>query len=158
MKSNYLFPTAFRKIGWVLLIPSFILGIVYIIMDYEAGFVEGWAFAIWGEELFSKTIFFGFIENDLTDELIGIGLLLGSVFAALSKEPVEDEFIQRLRLESLVWALYWNYGILLFAILFIYGMPFFTVMSINLFSLLLIFLIRFRLKLRAAKKELSHEE
>jgi len=84
--------------------------------------------------------------------------LLGSVFAALSKEPVEDEFIQRLRLESLVWALYWNYGILLFAILFIYGMPFFTVMSINLFSLLLIFLIRFRLKLRAAKKELSHEE
>ncbi len=158
MKSNYLFPYSFRKIGWILLVPSLLFGIIYIIMDYDLGFIEGTAFAIWGEENFFDTVFFKFIENDLTDELIGIASLVGSVFVALSKEPVEDEFIQRLRLESLVWALYWNYGILLLAIIFIYGSPFFTVMTINLFSLLLIFVLRFRVRLRAEQKAMRNEE
>lgn len=153
MKTNYLFPHSFKKIGWIILIPSIIAALIYLIKGELEG-PELPVFAIWSDELFGKERFFRVIENVLADELIAIGLVLGSVFVALSKELREDEFIMRLRLESLVWALYWNYGILLFAVLFVYDMPFFWVMSVNMFSLLLLFVARFRWRLNKA----DHEE
>ena len=51
--------------------------------------------------------------------------------------------VSKIRLESLVWATYVNYACLLFCILFIYGLPFFNIMVYNMFTLLLIFIIRF---------------
>lgn len=153
MKMNYLFPNSFKRVGWILLIPSMIVGLIYMIKGEIDG-LELPVFAIWSEELFGKEIFFQVVENSIVDELIAVGLLLGTVFVALSKERHEDEFIMRLRLESLVWALYWNYGILLVAILFVYDMPFFWVMSVNMFSLLILFVARFKWRLKKA----DHEE
>lgn len=152
MKTNYLFPNAFKRIGWLLLLPSLLAGIVYLIL----GEIEGpeWnVFAFWTEELFGAQRYFVVVENVVVDEFIAIGLLLGSVFVALSKEKEEDEFIMRIRLESLVWALYWNYGVLLVAILFVYDMPFFWVMTVNMFSPLLLFVARFRWKLKPVRDE-----
>jgi len=153
MKSNYLFPNSFKKVGWVLLIPSMVAGLVCLIKG-EIDAPEFPVFAIWADELFGKQLFFTVVENVIADELIAIGLLLGTVFVVLSKERSEDEFIMCLRLESLVWALYWNYGILLAAIVFVYGMPFFWVMTVNMFSLLLLFVVRFKWRLKKA----DHEE
>ena len=134
----------------MLLIPGLLAGIVMLILGEIKG-PEMKILAIWVDELLGKAGFFEVIENVIADELIAIGLLLGSVFIALSREKKEDEFIMRLRLESLVWALYWNYGILLFAILFVYGLPFFWVMTINMFSLLLLFVARFRWRMSSIR-------
>jgi|GEM_PF-2785038 len=38
MEVNYLFPNRFKKIGWLLLIPSAIIGLVTLIYEYEPGF------------------------------------------------------------------------------------------------------------------------
>ncbi len=70
----------------------------------------------------------------------------------LSKEPKEDELILKIRLESLLWATIWSYGILFLAIIFIYGEKFFTVMLVNMFAVMVLFIIRFNWKLFQLRK------
>ena len=75
-----------------------------------------------------------------------------------SKEKIEDEYIAKTRLESLVWATYLNYCILLLALLFVYDMAFFWVMIFNMFTLLLFFIVRFNYLIFKLNKTESHEE
>ncbi|HNX85002.1 MAG TPA: hypothetical protein PKK03_11175, partial [Bacteroidales bacterium] len=84
--------------------------------------------------------------------------IISAFFVAFSREKTEDEFIARIRLESLLWATYINYGILLFCFMFFYDFGFFYVMIINMFTVLVIFIIRFQYLLHRAKKSLSHEK
>ena len=91
-------------------------------------------------------------------EIVGILLICGLLFIAFAKEKAEDEFIARLRLESLVWATYVNYIILAISILFIYDMVFFWVLIINMFTILLFFLLRFNWILYKTNKQMEHEE
>ncbi|MCB0375018.1 MAG: hypothetical protein KDD04_03770, partial [Sinomicrobium sp.] len=74
------------------------------------------------------------------------------------KEKDEDEFIGRIRLESLVWATYVNYGVLLLSFLFVYGLSFFWVMIVNMYTILIFFVVRFNLQLRKLKNSGNHEE
>jgi hypothetical protein len=83
------------------------------------------------------------VKNNVFDELIGLLLIAGGLFIAFSKEETEDEFIAKIRLESLVWATYFNYAILMLSVIFVYGMSFFGVLVFNMFTLLLFFIIRF---------------
>ena len=39
MKTNYLFPNKFKRIGWLILIPSAIVGLVTLIFEYEPSFL-----------------------------------------------------------------------------------------------------------------------
>ena len=62
---------------------------------------------------------------------------------AFAKEKVEDEFISKLRLTSLLWAISINYILLLIGILTVYGLDFLNVLFYNMFTPLVIFIIRF---------------
>ena len=75
-----------------------------------------------------------------------------------SKEKDEDEFIAKMRLESLVWATYVNYSILLLALIFVFGIAFFWVMAANMFTLLFFFIIRFHWVMTRARKNLADYE
>ncbi|MDQ3073570.1 MAG: hypothetical protein M3Q97_09950, partial [Bacteroidota bacterium] len=129
MKHNYLLPHRYKNIGWFILIPALILGVTHLFFyEMEGDYVQRNVFAIVNNELFSKTQYFTMVSTNVVDEIAGIGIIIGGLLVAFSKEKVEDEFIARLRLESLMWATYVNYGILALAMLFIYGMAFFWVM------------------------------
>ncbi|MGB3922738.1 MAG: hypothetical protein WBL00_02275, partial [Bacteroidales bacterium] len=97
-------------------------------------------------------------ENNVLDEISSILLIIGALLIAFSKEKTEDEFISKIRLESLVWATYINYAILIFAIIFIYDMTFLWVLVFNMFTLLVFFLIRFNWALYKSKNQISNEE
>jgi len=72
-----------------------------------------------------------------------------------TKEKVEDEFIYKLRKDSLVWALIFNYAVLIFTIIFVYDFAFFDVLVFNMFTPLVFFVFRFNfLKFKSQ----SHEE
>ena len=83
------------------------------------------------------------MQNNILNEILGISTIIGGLIVAFSREPDEDELILRIRLECLVWAIYWNYGILLIAFLFVYDFSFYWVMIFNMFTPLLLFVIRF---------------
>ena len=158
MKTKLLFPNRFKRIGWILLVPSTILGILIIFNDFSFDFLGLKVFAIYSDDFFGSDTIFGLVKNNITDEIVGILFIIGALFVAFSKEKQEDEFIAKTRLESLVWATYINYAILIFCFLFFYSTGFFLVMIINMFTILIFFIFRFYLILYMSKKSLSHEK
>lgn len=155
---NYLFPNKFKKIGWLILIPSAILGIVTLIFEYEPSFLDFKLPGIFVTEILGKTKMFGMVTNNILNDIIGILIIISSLLVAFSKEESEDEFISKIRLESLVWAVYVNYGILLLSFLIIYDLSFLWVMWFNMFTILIFFIVRFYWQISKLKKSANYEE
>ncbi len=158
MKTKFLFPYRFKRIGWIVLIPSAVLGIMYLFFDFELNFLDTKVFAIFSDEFMGSDIIFGTVQNNITDEISGVLFIIGAILVAFSKEKQEDEFISKTRLESLVWATYINYIILIFCFLFFFSTSFLYVMIINMFTVLIFFIIRFNYILYIAKKSLGYEK
>ena len=91
---------------------------------------------------------FGFIENNVLNEILGVLIIVSGLIVAFSKEFDEDELISKMRLETLVWTIYWNYGILLAAFLLVYDFSFYWVMVFNMFTPLMLFIVRFNWLIR----------
>ena len=83
---------------------------------------------------------------------------MGCLFVACSRERVEDELIGRIRLNSLLIALYINSSVLIILSLFCYELLFLNVLVFNMFTNIIIFLIVFEMKLWKLKKSLRDEE
>ncbi|OFX83321.1 MAG: hypothetical protein A2W99_12075 [Bacteroidetes bacterium GWF2_33_16] len=161
MKTKFLFPNRFKRIGWILLIPAAILGFFILFFDFEFMFLDSKVFAIYSEMFAlggSNTKILSIDVNNITDEIVSILFLIGAIFVAFSKEKQEDEFIAKVRLESLVWATYINYAILIFCIMFFFSTGFLTVMILNMFTILIFFIIRFYYILYSTNKSLDHEK
>lgn len=158
MKTRYLFPNLFKKFGWILLIPSSIIGFIALVYEYEPSFLDFDVPAIFVNEVFGEQKLIGMVNNNILNEILGVLIIISSLLVAFSKEKQEDEYISKIRLESLVWSVYVNYGILIFTFLFIYDMSFFWVMIFNMFTVLLFFIIRFNVQLLMLKKSADHEE
>ncbi|HNU58322.1 MAG TPA: hypothetical protein PKI08_00065 [Aquaticitalea sp.] len=158
MKENYLFPYKFKKIGWLILIPSAIVGLIILIGEIEPDFLDFNVPAVLIDEIFEDKKLFGIVRNNILNEILGIFLIVSALLVAFSKEKTEDEYISKIRLESLVWAVYVNYGVLLVSFLFIYGLSFLWVMIFNMFTVLIFFIIRFNLKIIKLKKSAQYEE
>ena len=80
--------------------------------------------------------------------------IIGGLLVGFTKEKVEDEFIYKLRNDSLVWAIIFNYMILVFTILFVYEFTFFHVLVFNMFTPLLFFVFRFNfIRLKSTRYE-----
>ena len=69
MKANYLLPNYFKKIGWILFLPSLIFGVLTLIMDIESSWLNFNMFAIWSEGFFEDDIFLSFIKNNINDRI-----------------------------------------------------------------------------------------
>lgn len=158
MKTKLLLPNKFKTPGWIMLIPTTLFGLYIIFSDFEFDFLNARVFAFFSDEILGDSVTMGFIHTNLTYTITGIIFIISAFFVAFSREKTEDEFIARIRLESLLWATYINYGILLFCFLFFYDFGFFYVMIFNMFTVLVIFIIRFQYLLHRAKKLLSHEK
>ena len=155
MKTNYLLPHTYKIWGWILLILGIFSGIFLIIIEYETNILTVPVIAIYSDPFIGEAGFFEIIENSILDELASIAIIVGGLIVGFSKEKIEDEFIYKLRKDSLVWAIIFNYFVLIFSIVFIYDLTFFHVLVYNMFTPLLFFIIRFNfLKLKSR----SHEE
>lgn len=135
MKRLLLFPHRYRTLGYMVLVPFLALGIAYMGWDFTLSFLNY-------HPLDRGSL--SFLNGNFTDELATIGIIVGLTLIGFSREKVEDEAIQFFRLEALQWAVYVNYAVLILTVLFCYGGLFFTVMTINLFTVLIIFVLRFR--------------
>lgn len=154
MKLNYLFPNKYKKFGWIVLIPSVIIGLIAMGGNLEPAFLNVEVPAVFIDELFGKTKLIGFVQNNILNEIIGVLIILSAFLVAFSKEKQEDEFISKIRLECLVWAVYLNYAILIIAILFIFDMSFMWVIIFNMFTILFFFIARFNWEVSKLKKSL----
>lgn len=158
MNTNYLFPHRYKKWGWMVLIPAAILGFLTVFNDYSPAFLDLPVFAIAVDEIFGERKYFGFIDNNILNEILGVLIILSGLVVAFSKEKLEDELISSIRLKSLVWATYVNYGVLLLAFIFVYDLSFLWIMIFNMFTILAFFIIRFNWQLYKLHNTVSNEE
>jgi hypothetical protein len=143
MHNQLLLPNRLKLIGWFILIPATILGVISTFTTLEPSWLNFNVFSIFCGEVLDKTAYFGFEKANIANTLIGAGFIVGAMFVGFSKEKREDEFISKLRLSSLLWAVWVNYALLFLAFIFIYGLAFLTVMVYNMFTVLIIFIVRF---------------
>lgn len=132
MKNRFLFPNKYKVIGWLVTFPSLLLAIATS-SSFSFKFLD----AFWIDNFFSWS------DMNFTDEVALLGLIIGLIFLAFSKEKIEDEQIARVRLDSLQWSVYLNYLVLIILILGVHGIAFLSVTVYNMFTLLIFFLIRF---------------
>ncbi len=158
MPHKLLLPNRFKLIGWFILIPTTILGILLSLNGFNGEDIKAKTFAFLFDKGLGQTTSFGIIETDLTNTIIGILFIIGAMLVGFSKEKIEDEFIAKLRLSSLLWAVWVNYILLFFCFLFIYDSFFFNVMIYNMFTVLIIFIARFNFILYYNSKATSDEK
>ena len=150
MKTNFLFPHKFRLIGWIILIPSVVLGYMVIFNDFEFSFLNIKVLSLLPTGFDATpgitpitSPLWEIINNNFTQELAGILFIISTIFVAFSKEKKEDEYIAKIRLESLLWATYATFVIHILCLLFFYDFTYFRSMIINMFTLLIVFIVRY---------------
>jgi hypothetical protein len=132
MKTRFLFPYWCRYLGYAL----FLIHIPVVLFQKMLGFdIPGQHIDDGG--LFSPHHLF-FMTTTL---LMAVGLFL----AAFSKEKIEDEQISQLRLDSLQWAIYVNYVLLIVSLILSSDTE--HILFLNLLVPLVFFIVRFQWKL-----------
>jgi hypothetical protein len=131
-------------IGWIIFIPSLILGLVILSSGLEFDSVNipviynsGFPF---GSE---RTGFFQWAEVDLIQNITGILIIIGGILVGFSQEKQEDEYLSSLRLKSVFWSLLISYAIILALFISIFGGLFFTVMLLAVYLPLILYILRF---------------
>jgi hypothetical protein len=110
-------------VGWALLIP----GIISAIIRFYFGLK-----------------YFTLIENNYSEEITGLLLFLGLFFIAFSKEKIENDKISSIRLRALILSFFINSFMIIISLLFVFGLGFVQFMLINLYSLIVVYIIVFR--------------
>jgi len=155
MNARFLFPHRLKKWGWGILGFSVLLmGKLLLLGDgfdlFKINTHNAWlAFLSGGQS---------WVPDDLTLTISGALLIIGAFVVAFSKLKVEDEFSSRIRLESLQWAVYLSYALLLAAFLLLYGINFVDAMFYNMFTVLVVFIVRFHWVLFRQNRFARHEK
>ena len=147
MKTQFLLPHNFKRIGIIILLFT----IAMLVVEWLTGgllFLQKVpiiAVVDTGMPLSfqAENDYFVRIQDDIRFELYSVLAIIGGIFLAFSKQRIEDEYISKIRLESLVWATYLHFILLILSILAVYGIGFLNVLIINVFSVLILFNIRF---------------
>lgn len=159
MKKTYLFPNKFKLLGMVLFISSFTLFILAFIMQYdiELSFFDVTMPVISSNPIFGDREFFTTVDTNITIHLIIMLVIIGGLVFGFSKERIEDELISDIRKNSLIWAVYFNYTLLIISLFLLADLDMIAMIVFNVFTLLLIFIIRFEWK-KYQLKSASNEE
>ena len=160
MKTRYLFPHRYKIFGWIIFGIGIVLGVVLSINDFD---YPDWNIKVFPliaekEGMFTRNEPLAWGNNNIADEAASILIIIGGILVAFCKLQNEDEYSSKIRMESLIWATYVNYFVLVLSIFFVFDMPFFLVMIYNMFTILIFFILRFHFVLYKSNKMLSHEE
>lgn len=153
MKRDWLLPFGFKRVGWVILVPAVLLGLA-IWLNGLNGLPE-W---ICPEDSSAGRLLHTEMADRVFNNIALIGVWIGALFVACSRERIEDEMISRIRLNALLAALYVQMGLMVVIALAVYDFAYLEVMVANLVALPLIFLTIQRLMLRRIRKEAGDEE
>jgi len=173
MATKFLFPHYCKKIGWILFVPALICSMFLFspslceYLEIESSMKITWVALISDSGIFSSSlekevssegfVWFALVRNNMFDELTATLAIVSCMLIAFSKIKQEDEFILKIRLESLLRATYLNYGILLLAVLFVFDLPFMYVLIWNMMTTLIFFIIDFNWQLYKVRKTPSYD-
>jgi hypothetical protein len=144
---NYLFDNKYKKIsGWIFYL-STVIGLLLLQTNKLHDLIVIKVYSIFSYDWFGSKKGFGWIENGLGDEILTLFIICSGIIHSFSKEKIEDELISKIRLESLTLSLFITYGIIVLSTFLIYNLSYMYVLTFNLFLIILLFNISFRIRL-----------
>jgi hypothetical protein len=72
MSNKLLLPNKYKLIGWCILIPATILGLILIYTDFEAFQYTAKVFSVFEHNIMSKRQTFSFIETNISNTVVGV--------------------------------------------------------------------------------------
>ena len=159
MKKSYLFPTYFKKIGWLISLSVLLYILISSIFDINCNFYMP-AF-YYDDSIFVESIesgFFKMAKTSFNSTLFPVIIVIGLSFIAFSKHKNEDEYISKIREQSLVWSMIVGYFIFILLTLFLYGTVYITVIMYDIYLFLILFVCKFNFELYRLRKSLRNEE
>jgi hypothetical protein len=151
---SFLLPKGLRSLGFIFTGTGFILAFIRFHFGYKPEFLERKVFALYSFYIQSKTL--QVIKNQLLEEIAGILIIAGLFLIAFTKEKVENESLNTLRLKSFFIAAYLNLFFLLIALLFTFGLGFVYMLIISMGLWLVFYTLSFRLLLFRNHKNHNH--
>ena len=155
MNKNYLFPHRFRIIGWVLAVAAVAAYVAQQLwfpnfrFKMPALYYDG-AYEFMDDDPAPHGFFVMATTRILS--LVFPLLTIGLVLIGFSKEKIEDEFVTKVREQSLVWSTYVTAVLFIVATLLLYGMPFMIVPYLVFFVFLILFILKFRIEMHRFNK------
>ncbi len=157
MKSIYLFPNKLKIPALVI----FIISLFLIILQYSGIKTEintiVFAFVSDTFTEISNNTYFGFVKEDIYNEILDCSFFISGIILAFSKEKIEDEMITLIRLKSLVYSTYFIFTLLILSEIFIYGLSFLNVIMGFLYFFVILANLFYYTKLFIYKKQFSYE-
>ncbi len=150
MKAYFELPTKFHLIGWIILIIFIPFGIASFFYEWQIDFLQ---IRVREEASFLKPQY----EN-FTNEILGIGILIGLLMICLARLKEEDEFTRLLRLKSWQRGMTINTILMILSFLFFYQEYFFYAAIFHLFSPLLLVYAVFRSSFLSLNRSIAHEK
>lgn len=154
MKTNYLFPNRLRPIGWILLTIGIVLGFIYLFYAYEIPGLEISTLSLFPNK---GSSIIQIEKTNITYELATIAYIIGVLLVGFSKEKVEDEYIAKIRLESLLWATYATLGAQLVGAILLYNFTYLYFTFTFPALLPLIFIVCYYTKVHLLKSKSDEE-
>lgn len=177
MKTTYLFPHSFKKFGWIALGLALLGAVAYAIYAIDLEYVDKFnqAHGSGGTKrfLFEMSQSTAFISQIIS--IIGLqwqgllfqsAIILSMMMVVFSRERHEDEYVSKLRCDSLVWAFIASFLCIVVSFIFFAVMPSYHFMIFSkLFFIffcpwviLILFFIKFKFALRKFYKTEEDEK
>lgn len=157
MKLIYLLPYSFKKVGWLLFLASVILLVLGMMLNLDSSYFTFRVFSVYSSKLFGPGDWFAIHPEEVAYTVVSCLFITGALFIMFSKEKVEDEFIMSIRMNALMWAVLIHFTLLLILFITVYGINFGYVVIYNIYTLLVIFILRYYYLLYQYKNQFSEE-
>lgn len=156
MKNSLLLSNKFKRVGWILIVLSVLLFIYFGFTSFSPNWLDGKMLSVFPPMLEKE--YFVIAEVNFGFTIFGIMFIVGGLFVIFSQEKNEDEFISKIRLTSMLWAVLVHFILLIICFIFAYDLGFLGTMIYNMFTILIIFIIRFNFILFLNTKKLANAE
>jgi hypothetical protein len=140
--SSYFMPKGIRPLGIIFLVLGLILIIIRYKFNYKPDFLDWKVFAIYSFYIEAKS--FTIITHQMIEEIAGVLLVVGLFFIAFTREKVESEVLDALRLKAFFISAYLNLFYLLISILFFFGFGFVGTLVVFMVFWLVAYILVFR--------------
>lgn len=139
---SFLIPKGYRPLGIVFFISGIILSVLKYSLNYKPDFLDIKVFAFYSFYIEAKA--FSVIKHQMLGEIGGLFLLSGLFLIAFTKEKLETDTTDSLRLRAFFVATYLNFFYLIISILFFFGFGFVGALTIFALTWLATYVIVFR--------------
>jgi L-asparagine transporter-like permease len=155
-RNSLLLPAFFRLPGFILLAAGSVFGIMRFWFDIKPKFLTMKVFAFYSEYLAEK--YFRFVRDNMSEELVGVLLVLGAWMVAFSRDKDETEEKSALRIRAFYISAFLQMVFLVFCLLTTFGIAYIYMLMIYMVLPPATFFIVFRILAGTRKSESSNDQ